>query len=61
MHLVNISRLVTTFWSGYYYGADVMYFVHDLLWKSVLVAFALLFWLVWIEYAVKKGESKVFK
>jgi hypothetical protein len=37
-----------------------MYFVHDLLWRSMLVVFALVFWLAWIKYCVER-ESKVFK
>jgi exosortase/archaeosortase family protein len=58
MYFVNILRLTTTIFAGYHYGMDVFDFVHSFLWKTVLIGFALLFWILWLHFIVdEKGFS----
>ena len=59
MYLVNILRLTTTIYAGYHYGMGVFEFVHSFLWKTVLIGFALLFWILWLYFIV--DEKKLFK
>ena len=56
LYAVNLMRLVTTFSAGYYFGSGALYFTHDLLWRTVLIIFALLFWSAWIYFSVE-GKS----
>jgi exosortase/archaeosortase family protein len=50
MYVMNILRLGTTLASWYYGGARVLDFTHDLLWRTVLIFWALALWLFWVKY-----------
>ncbi len=50
VHLVNVLRLSTSILSAHLAGVSAFHFTHDLLWKTVLLAFSFLFWLGWIKF-----------
>jgi len=58
MYTVNILRLTTTISIGYYKGLRALAFVHDFLWKTVLVTSAFALWLLWIWFIVEKKTMK---
>ncbi|MEM0372642.1 MAG: exosortase/archaeosortase family protein [archaeon] len=65
MHAVNVIRLATTFAAGYYFSPEALYFTHDILWKTVLVFWALALWLFWVYFVVEEKQlsdlKKAFK
>ncbi|NYZ80180.1 exosortase/archaeosortase family protein [Candidatus Micrarchaeota archaeon] len=61
MYAVNILRLATTFASGYYFKPEVMYFTHDILWKTILLIWALALWLFWIYFVVEEKKFSDLK
>ncbi len=54
MHVVNVLRLSTSIYSAYSAGVSTFYFTHDILWKTVLLAFAFIFWIIWIKWIVQE-------
>ncbi len=58
MYIINVLRIVTTFAAGYYGGAEALYLTHDLLWKTVLVAWSLALWGFWLWFIVEEKTTK---
>lgn len=58
MYLMNIARVGTTIAAWYWGGAGALGFVHDLLWKTVLIFWALALWLFWVKY-ISVPEKRV--
>lgn len=52
---VNLIRLVTLFYIGYWFPS-VFETAHLLVWQSLIIFFAVLFWLVWVEVFVHRGQ-----
>ena len=69
MYIINLLRVFTTLYLGYHHGQEVFEFVHSVLWKTLLVGFALLIWWLWLKFVVdaketpkrKKKKKKLFK
>lgn len=53
MYLMNLIRLSTTIYAGWAQGIDLLNVVHDVLWKTLLIFWALLLWIVWIKFIVE--------
>ncbi|MFW5902588.1 MAG: exosortase/archaeosortase family protein [archaeon] len=58
IHLMNLVRLSTTIYAGWNYGIKFLDFVHDFLWRTLLIFWALLLWLIWIKYIVNEEDEK---
>jgi len=54
VHLMNLFRLSTTIYAGWARGLEVFVLVHDALWRTLLIFWALLLWIIWIKYIVEK-------
>ncbi len=54
IHLMNIVRLSTTIYAGWSMGKQTLHLVHDVLWKTILIIWALILWIIWIKYIVEK-------
>ena len=54
MYAMNIARLTTSIYSAFVGGVAFFDFTHDFLWKTSLVAWALILWLFWIHYIAEK-------
>ncbi len=52
---VNLIRLVSLFYIGYWFPS-VFETAHLLVWQSLIIFFAVLFWLVWVELFVHRGQ-----
>ncbi|MCS6902820.1 MAG: exosortase H [Candidatus Bipolaricaulota bacterium] len=52
---VNLIRLVTLFYIGYWFPS-VFETAHLLVWQSLIIFFAVLFWLIWVELFVHRGR-----
>ncbi len=52
---VNLIRLVSLFYIGYWFPS-VFEAAHLLVWQSLIIFFAVLFWLVWVEFFVHRGQ-----
>lgn len=52
---VNLIRLVSLFYVGYWFPS-VFETAHLLVWQSLIIFFAVLFWLVWVEFFVHRGQ-----
>ncbi len=52
---VNLIRLVTLFYIGYWFPS-VFETAHLLVWQSLIIFFAVLFWLIWVELFVHRGQ-----
>ncbi len=52
---VNLIRLVSLFYIGYWFP-NVFEAAHLLVWQSLIIFFAVLFWLVWVEFFVHRGQ-----
>lgn len=52
---VNLIRLVSLFYIGYWFPS-VFETAHLLVWQSLIIFFAVLFWLVWVEFFVHRGQ-----
>lgn len=52
---VNLIRLVTLFYIGYWFPS-VFEAAHLLVWQSLIIFFAVLFWLIWVELFVHRGR-----
>lgn len=52
---VNLIRLVTLFYIGYWFPS-VFEAAHLLVWQSLIIFFAVLFWLIWVELFVHRGQ-----
>ena len=52
---VNLIRLVTLFYIGYWFP-NVFEAAHLLVWQSLIIFFAVLFWLIWVELFVHRGQ-----
>ncbi len=52
---VNLIRLVSLFYIGYWFPS-VFETAHLLVWQSLIIFFAVLFWLVWVEVFVHRHE-----
>jgi archaeosortase B (VPXXXP-CTERM-specific) len=53
--VVNLIRLVSLFYIGYWFPT-VFEAAHLLVWQSLIIFFAVLFWLVWVEVFVHRGQ-----
>ncbi len=53
---VNLIRLVTLFYIGHWFPS-VFEAAHLLVWQSLIIFFAVLFWLVWVEFFVHRGQA----
>jgi exosortase H (IPTLxxWG-CTERM-specific) len=54
---VNLIRLVSLFYIGYWFPS-VFETAHLLVWQSLIIFFAVLFWLVWVEIFVHRGQMQ---
>lgn len=54
---VNLIRLVSLFYIGYWFPS-VFETAHLLVWQSLIIFFAVLFWLVWVEVFVHRGQMQ---
>ncbi len=54
---VNIIRLVSLFYIGYWFPS-VFETAHLLVWQSLIIFFAVLFWLIWVEVFVHRGQMQ---
>jgi exosortase H (IPTLxxWG-CTERM-specific) len=54
---VNLIRLVSLFYIGYWFPS-VFETAHLLVWQSLIIFFAVLFWLVWVELFVHRGQMQ---
>ncbi len=54
IHIMNLVRLTTTIYAGWTRGIHAFEFVHDALWRTLLILWALVLWVIWIKYVVKK-------
>lgn len=52
---VNLIRLVSLFYIGYWFPS-VFETAHLLVWQSLIIFFAVLFWLVWVELFVHRRQ-----
>lgn len=52
---VNLIRLVSLFYIGYLFPS-VFEAAHLLVWQSLIIFFAVLFWLIWVELFVYRGQ-----
>lgn len=52
---VNLIRLVSLFYIGYWFPS-VFETAHLLVWQSLIIFFAVLFWLMWVELFVHRGR-----
>jgi len=52
---VNLIRLVSLFYIGYWFPS-IFETAHLLVWQSLIIFFAVLFWLVWVELFVHRGQ-----
>ncbi len=51
---VNLIRLVSLFYIGYWFPS-IFETAHLLVWQSLIIFFAVLFWLIWVELFVHRG------
>lgn len=54
MHLMNLIRLTTTIYAGWSQGIAFLNIVHDFLWKTLLIFWALFLWIIWVKFIVKE-------
>lgn len=54
---VNLIRLVSLFYIGYWFPS-VFETAHLLVWQSLIIFFAVLFWLIWVEVFVHRGQMQ---
>jgi archaeosortase B (VPXXXP-CTERM-specific) len=54
---VNLIRLVSLFYIGYWFPS-VFETAHLLVWQSLIIFFAVLFWLIWVELFVHRGQMQ---
>jgi exosortase H (IPTLxxWG-CTERM-specific) len=54
---MNLIRLVSLFYIGYWFPS-VFETAHLLVWQSLIIFFAVLFWLVWVEIFVHRGQMQ---
>jgi len=52
---VNLIRLVSLFYIGYWFPS-IFETAHLLVWQSLIIFFAVLFWLIWVEIFVHRGR-----
>ena len=58
MYLMNIFRVTTTIYSGWRWGIPVLEVVHGVLWKTLMVIWALFLWIMWTKYIVERTNKK---
>ncbi len=58
VHLMNIVRLSTTIYAGWARGIQFLDLVHDFLWRTLLIIWALLLWIIWIKYIAGEDEEE---
>lgn len=58
MHLVNLVRLSTTVYAGWKYGMSFLNIVHDFLWKTLLIFWALFLWIFWVKFVVEAEDGE---
>jgi exosortase/archaeosortase family protein len=54
MYVINVLRLSTSIYSAYSVDIAAFEWTHTVLWRTVLVGFALIFWLMWIYFFVEE-------
>ncbi len=55
--VINLIRLVSLFYIGYWFPS-AFETAHLLIWQSLIIFFAVLLWLVWVEWFVHRYEAQ---
>ncbi len=58
IHIMNIIRLSTTVYAGWAHGIKFLDIVHDFLWRTLLIIWALFLWIIWIKFIVEDEEEE---
>ena len=58
IYIINIFRLSTSFYTVYNYGIPIFDFVHDFLWRTLLLISSLAMWILWLNYNKNKKDNR---